>query len=446
MAGGMNIFTLFGSILVDSDKANDSLQKTEKKAEGLASKLGGGIATAGKFGLAIGGAAVAAGGAMAGLALNAADAMGAIDDSAQRAGMSAEEFQKYAYAAKLSGMETATLEGAMIKQQKAFTDAKEGSKGMSEAYSRLGIDIESIGSSSEAFDQVISRLADMEDETERNALANDIFGKSYAELAPLLNNGAEGINKLKEEAVELGGVMSNEAVAAGAEFGDQLDKVKTAFGGVILKIGEELMPIIGQFLNWVLDHMPEIQEFIKGAFDVIGDVVTTVYDIFEKYFLPVLSTLFGYVKDNFPAFKETFKSVFGFIGSVIDGVIGTVKSFIDWVGKAIAAADRFFKKKNDTENDSALHSGMTSGLKGYIDGTHANGLEYVPYDGYIAELHRGERVLTAAENAMRGVSRDSLEVINFNISEVHIREEADLKKLAREFYHMQVAAQRGRGY
>lgn len=403
MAGGMNIFTLFGSILVDSDKANDSLQKTEKKAEGLASKLGGGIATAGKFGLAIGGAAIAAGGAMAGLALNAADAMGAIDDSAQRAGMTAEEFQKYAYAAKLSGMETATLESAMIKQQKAFTDAKEGSKGMSEAYSRLGIDIESIGSSSEAFDQVIARLADMEDETERNALANDIFGKSYAELAPLLNNGAEGINKLKEEAVELGGVMSNEAVAAGAEFGDQLDKVKTAFGGVITKIGVELLPIISVFLTWVLNHMPEIQAFFSGAFDVIGEVVTTVWNIFDKYFLPILGTLFNFAKENFPTFKAIFKGAFEFIGGVIDGVIGTVKSFIDWVGKAIDAADKFFRKKNDTENVSPLHSGITAGLGTAINGSHANGLAYVPFDGYIAELHRGERVLTAEENASGGV-------------------------------------------
>jgi len=405
MAGGMNIFTLFGSILVDSDKANDSIQKTEKKAEGLASKLGGGIATAGKFGLALGGAAIAAGGAMAGLAVKTADAMGAIDDSAQRAGMTAEEFQKYAYAAKLSGMETATLESAMIKQQKAFTDAKEGSKGMSEAYARLGIDIESVGSSSEAFDQVIARLADMEDETERNALANDIFGKSYAELAPLLNNGAEGINKLKEEAVELGGVMSNEAVAAGAEFGDQLDKVKTSFGGVISKIGMELLPIFSVFLGWILTNMPEIQAFVGGAFEVIGEVVTSAWYVFDKYLLPVLGTLFTFAKDNFPTFKAIVKGTFEFIGGVIDGVIGTVKSFIDWVGKAIDAADRFFTKKNDTENASPLHSGLTGGLKGRIDGTHANGLAYVPYDGYIAELHKGERVLTAEENSRGGLVR-----------------------------------------
>lgn len=405
MAGGMNIFTLFGSILVDSDKANESIQKTEAKAEGLSSKLGGGIATAGKWGLALGGAAVAAGGAMFGLAVKAADAMGAIDDASQRVGMSAEEFQKYSYAAKMSGIETAKLEGVMIKQQKAFTDAKEGSKGMSEAYGRLGIDIESVGTSSEAFDLVIERLAGMKDENERNALANDIFGKSYADLAPLLNSGAEGIAKLKDEAVALGGVMSNEAVEAGAEFGDQLDKVKTAFGGVISKIGVELMPLISVFLNWVLEHMPEIEEVFRVVFDVIGTVVTTVYNTLEKYLFPVLEAVFNFTKDNLPTMKAIFKETFEFIGGVIDGVISTVKTFIDWVDKAITAADKFFNKKNDTENASPLHSGPTGGLKDYINGTHANGLSYVPFDGYIAELHQGERVLTASENRQGGVVR-----------------------------------------
>lgn len=47
-----------------------------------------------------------------------------------------------------------------------------------------------------------------------------------------------------------------------------------------------------------------------------------------------------------------------------------------------------------------------------VDGSHADGLANVPYDGYIAELHKGERVLTAAENseykvgAMTGKSRN----------------------------------------
>lgn len=205
----MEIFKLFGSILVDSSKAEDSISKTSDKAETLGGKLGKGIETAGKWGLAIAGGAALAGGAIGAVVMKATDAAGALDDTSKRIGMSAEEYQKYAYAAKLSGLETDKLEGAMKKQQKAFADAKTGGEKASEAYRQLGIDISSIGSSGEAFDAVVKKLADMSDVNQRNALANEIFGKSYADLLPLMADGAEGIDQLKQQAVDMGAVMSN---------------------------------------------------------------------------------------------------------------------------------------------------------------------------------------------------------------------------------------------
>ena len=64
----MEIFKLFGRIMVDSDEADKSISKTEKKAEGLGSKLGNGIKTAGKWGAAIAAGAVAAGAAVGAVA------------------------------------------------------------------------------------------------------------------------------------------------------------------------------------------------------------------------------------------------------------------------------------------------------------------------------------------------------------------------------------------
>lgn len=192
-----NLFRVFGEILIDSEDANKSIDKTPEKAEKSGSKVGSAFASIGK-GAAAMGTAVVAGAATLGtaaykMATSVADSAGDIDDAAKKVGTSAEEYQKWAYAAKLGGMETSKLEALMVKQQKAFADAKEGSKSMAEAYQRLGIDINNIGSSGDAFNEVIAKLADMEDETTRNALANDIFGKSYADLAPLLAEGSEGI-------------------------------------------------------------------------------------------------------------------------------------------------------------------------------------------------------------------------------------------------------------
>lgn len=401
----MEIFKLFGTILVDSSKAEESIAKTEKRADGLGSKLSSGIATAGKWAAGIGAAAGVVGGALLGVAGKAADAMGDIDDMAQRTGVTAEEFQKYAYAAKLSGMETATLEKAMIKSQTAFADAKNGSKKMSEAYQALGIDIKNIGSSSEAFDEVIMRLADMENETQRNAIANDIFGKSYAELAPMLNGGSEGIKALKDEAVKLGGVMSNESVEAGAKFGDMLDKSKTMLSGVTNNIGIMLLPMLMQLLTWVTEHMPEIQATVTTVFGVISAVVSTGSEVFAAI-LPILKGLYDWVSPYFPTIQKIFETTFKGIGDTIKGVTEIFSGLVEGIKIAIDWLKSFNEEDKRGENfdfDQNVNKGTgnkgsrTRG-KNKLDGSHATGLAYVPYDGYIAETHEGERILTKTEN------------------------------------------------
>lgn len=291
----LEIFRLMGSIMIDNDKANDSLAKTDKKAQGVGSTLLKGVGSAAKFGAGLATAAGLGVSAITGLATGVADTAGAIDDASKKVGMSAESYQKWAYAAKLGGIESSKLESIMVKQQKSFADAKTGSTAMSEAYQKLGIDLSSISNSEEAFDQVMANLADMEDETQRNALANDIFGKSYADLAPLLAEGSDGIAKLKQEAVDLGGVLSNEAIQSGAEFGDTIDRLKTASGGLFNALGTSVIPIVQQFAELLLSYMPMIQ----GVFAQLAPVIATVFTnlvppimSLVETLLPTLITLF----------------------------------------------------------------------------------------------------------------------------------------------------------
>lgn len=69
-------------------------------------------------------------------------------------------------------------------------------------------------------------------------------------------------------------------------------------------------------------------------------------------------------------------------------------------------------------------NGIDTGAK-----NHAYGISYVPYDGYRAILHEGERVLTASEN--RGYKNS----ININVTgNFTVREEADIDKIARAIY------------
>lgn len=415
---GTSIFKLYGSILVDSSKAEQSIAKTSDKAESMGSKLGNGIKKAGKWGMAIAGGAAIVGVAAVNMATKMSESASTIDDMAQRTGMNAEELQKYQYAAKLSGIESEALEKAMIKQQKAFADAATGSKSMSEAYNQLGIDITTIGSSSEAFDQVITKLADMEDITQRDAIANDIFGKSYAQLSPLLNEGSDGIDKLKKEAEDMGFVLSGESVKAGAKFGDTLDSLKMAGQGITNQLGAELMPYMQKLADWIVRHMPEIKRVIKNVFDTVGKVVKTAGKIFETL-LPIIKPIWDFISWAFPRILDVTQDVFGAIKPIIEGIVDVFSGLADAVQWALDKWNAWINRKEDKFVDYSELGGAGEGGQGGGGGGgwgEASGIAYVPYDGFKAKLHKGERILNRGEVANQNQSNITINITGNNIS------------------------------
>lgn len=322
----MELFRLFGTIMIDDQDAIKTLRNTEKQASGTSKSLSGMAKTTVAVGAAIVGMATAAGAAMYGMASKIANATSEISDNSKQVGMSAEEWQKWKYAAGQTGVEVSKMNALMIKQQSVFSDAKNGAKSASKVYQELGIDITKIGTSSEAFDVVMSRLAGMTNETDRNRIAQDIFGKSYADLLPLLSEGADGMNALRSRAEELGIVMSNEAVDSGDKLGDTLDDLKASFESIGNKILIKLMPTFQKIADWILLHQDDIAKFADDVLKGIGDAIDWIADN-SDWLIPVLGILLG----AFLAFQAV---------SAINVIIGIFNALLlaNPVGLFIAAA------------------------------------------------------------------------------------------------------------
>lgn len=478
----MNIFTLTGTIFVDNEKANESISKTDEKAQGLASKLGEGIKTAGKWAVGIGAAAGTAGGALMALANKTAESADEIDKLSERTGINREELQRWKYAAEQSGADVGKLETGIKKLSDVMYGAANGSEANIEAFGKLGISMDDLKNKSQEdiFSDVMDALAEMPAGAERNALGNDLLGKSYTEMLPLLNAGADGMNDLKNRADELGLVMSEESVKANVKFGDSMADVKGALGAVFMHLSNEFLPVLQSLLDWVLAHMPEIQETMSIVFGVVTEVVTTVFNIFSEYLLPVLSTLLSWIQDKMPAIKKVVETVFGaiwdivskvwslfndnllpilialyefieptfpiiqgivevtfgaivksveFVVDVFERVTGAIKTAIEWLGSW-----------NDTDVKDNEPSTTKGSQRTTVNGKHATGLAYVPFDGYIAELHEGERVLTKQENTSINSSNRGVVITGNSFV---VREEADIKKIARELYNLQRTKERG---
>ena len=227
------------------------------------------------------------------------DVLGDLDDNAQKVQMSAEALQEWQYAAKLSGMESETLVKALEKQQKSFASAKSGSASLAESYASLGLDVTQFESSEAMLTALIDRLADCEDETTRNAVASTIFGRSYAELAPLLNQGSKGVAALRQEARDLGIVISNDTVAAGAEAGDCLDRLNSVIDATKAKIVSGMLPGLSSVADRLRDGLnsKSAQQQLDKLGKSCGDLIVKAADLGSKL-LPVLGDAISFVSRN----------------------------------------------------------------------------------------------------------------------------------------------------
>ena len=331
----MEIFKLFGSIFVDSSEAEKSISKTEEKAEGLGTKLGNGIKTAAKWGTAIVGGATAAAGGLLAVTNQTAEYADEIDKLSERTGINREELQRWKYAAAQSGADIGKLEVGVKKLSDVMDDAINGNEKATEAFNQLGISIDDLKNKSQEqiFEEVMAGLADMEQGAQRNALGNDLLGKSYTEMLPLLNAGSQGIKELKDRADELGIVMSEEAVKANVTFGDTLQDIKESFGGIVRGLTDSFLPMMQQFADFIVANMPMIHEMLGNVFSGLGEAVTAVLPILMDMIqnaLPPLIELFTEIATNIlPVLIELF-------GSIIADVLPVFISLFTDIIKEIA--------------------------------------------------------------------------------------------------------------
>lgn len=365
----MEIFKLVGSIMVDSAEAQNSISKTGKDAEGLSSKLASGVKTAGKWAAGIVAGATAVGAAMVAAAKDTAADLDVIDKASIRMGITAESYQELAYAAELSGVSMSTMEKAAKKLE--------------------GTDLN--------LDDAINQLMSIDNEAERAAAAAELFGENVAyEMTPLLQAGAEGMQSMRDEANELGLVMSGDAVKSGAAMNDMFTKIDQSIATLKNSLLVELMPYVMEILQFLIDEIPKIKEVIQKVMAAMMPIVKPILEAVMSLFKSIFSLINGDVE----GFATNFKNVFSNLGTAAvtlgknimqnfwNGLVEVWNGIINWLGNAISGLWEDLK-------------GVGQKIANFFTGgnAHASGLAYVPYDNYPALLHRGETVLNANDSA-----------------------------------------------
>jgi len=159
-----------------------------------------------------------------------------------------EKLQAYSYAADLVDVSLETMTGSMAKNIKSMSNASQGSAKFAEAYDKLGVSVTNtdgtLRDSDTVYWEAIDALGKVSNETERDALAMQLFGKSAQDLNPLIAQGSEGIAALTEEAKRMGAVLSEESIEKLGQFDDSVQRLKQGSLAAKRVMGTVLPPVI----------------------------------------------------------------------------------------------------------------------------------------------------------------------------------------------------------
>jgi hypothetical protein len=302
MASGTEIFRLFGSILIDSTEADKSLSKTDSGAKKVQETLGKAVTGAAKFAAGAAAAMSAAGAAVFKFADSVASVGDNIDKQSQKLGISAKAYQEWNAILGHCGASIDSLKGGMKTLTKAIAD---GSDDQVAAFNAVGLSIDQVKSMSteDVFSAVVTGLQGMEEGAERAQIATTLLGKAGQELGPLLNTSAEDTEAMRKAVNELGGVMSDDAVAASASFKDALQDLTTIGTGFKNSVGSMVIPYVTEAMTAITDGFRQdgIAGMATAAVEIVSDfagkIVTEIPKLASSA-TQLITGLTGYIESH----------------------------------------------------------------------------------------------------------------------------------------------------
>jgi hypothetical protein len=244
------------------------------RASAKLSAFGANVAKAGAaLGAGITAAAIGLGVAME-HAIDKADELG---KAAQRMGIPVEQLSTLASAAGKSGIGIEQLSTSVSKLSKNMS-ALAGGKltGDAEAaFEALHVSVTKAGGglkgTSDIIVELAGKFAGFEDGAAKSALAIAIFGKSGAEMIPLLNKGSEGLRSMMEEAQRLGLVIDEKTAKSAEAFNQSLTRLGKVKDSIVLKISVGLLPAL-ESVSGALVKASKDSDLMKTASDGLNTV------------------------------------------------------------------------------------------------------------------------------------------------------------------------------
>ena len=265
---------IFASFGIEFDRANE-LGRGAQRTESLGRRLR-------QFGALVGGGLIVNGiRRMVGDTIRMADTL---EETAQQVGMTTREFQAYAHAAGMAGVDTGAFSMA-IGQLSARASAATRDGGETAAMlRRLGLSVVdasgNVVGGGELLRRVADRISGIRNPTERTAAAMELMGRAGRRMVPMLLGGRAGLAGLEAELDRLGGGVSDEFIEQSSRIEDGLSRWRMSFLSLRSTIILSVLPALQRGIDSVtritasISRSPQIVTALTVAFGLLGAAAT----------------------------------------------------------------------------------------------------------------------------------------------------------------------------
>ena len=195
----------------------------------------------------------------------------------KQTGLSTDALQKMSYASNLIDVDVSTITSSITKMRKNLINNEA-------IFEAIGVAVRDANgeyrTTEEIFNDVVVALGNIDNETERDTRAMQIFGNSADQLAGILDDGGAALKALGEEAENKGLIISEEDVAKAGEFNDQIDKlkaqVKGSFGQAAVRVAEAITPLLEKIATIIESLSEKIANVSPQTIEIIGTVLAII--------------------------------------------------------------------------------------------------------------------------------------------------------------------------
>lgn len=268
---------------------------------------------------------------LVGLGVKAAKDADDLNTLAKQTGLSTEALQKMTYASDLIDVNVEDITGAVKKMKKQLDSGED-------KFKAIGVSTKDVNGNlrdtETIFYETVRALGRIENETERDVIAMDIFGKSADSLAGILDDGGAALRQLGDEAKANGSIISQEDLDKANELNDSLDKLKAELGASVgqaaVQVAEALAPVISSLaesLKGLAQHLKDINPTTIKIVAVILAVVAALSPLLS--FISTLATILPIISVAIGAVSAPMLAIVGVIGLVVAAVVVLIKHWDD---------------------------------------------------------------------------------------------------------------------